>query len=188
MTEHLISMFIDDELDLEEKITFVESVHSDQSYKMEAVELLRLEQHLRQNPVENVPVIAIQSTRRKTRFLWLRPALVGLSCVAVAIFVWIMRTPNNQLAREQSAKSHRFIIYQPDISNAQITGSFTDWQPRTMSRIGNSGYWEAVLKLSSGEHRFVYILDGHRRIVDPTVPVREKDDFGGENSILSITL
>jgi hypothetical protein len=56
-----------------------------------------------------------------------------------------------------------------------------------MNRIGGSGYWETELELSSGEHRFVYILDDSRRIVDPTIPIREKDDFGGENSILSVT-
>jgi hypothetical protein len=42
MTEHFISMFIDDELDLDEKIEFVETLHSDASYKTEAVTLLRL--------------------------------------------------------------------------------------------------------------------------------------------------
>lgn len=188
MTGHLISMFIDDELDLEGKITFVESVHSDASYKMEAIELLCQEQHLRQKPVDGVPAIVIQPNRQKVRFQWLRPALVGLSCIAIAVFVWIWQSPNNQLVLRQPVKSHRFIIYQPDISSAQITGSFTDWKPRAMNHIGNSGYWETELELSSGEHRFVYILDGHRQIVDPTVPIREKDDFGGENSILSVTL
>ena len=55
-----------------------------------------------------------------------------------------------------------------------------------MQRIGSSGYWEINLPVPSGEHRFAYILDGDRRISDPTLPASEKDDFGGENSILSV--
>ena len=188
MMEHLISMFIDDELDLEEKITFVESVYSDVFYKMEAIELLKQEQCLRQDPAERVPVVITQPLRQRVRFLWPRFALMGLSCIAVAIFIWIVQHPGNESTFQPSVKSHRFIIYQPDISNAQIIGSFTAWRPKTMNRVGNSGYWEAELELSRGEHRFVYILDGHRRIADPTVLIREKDDFGGENSILSVTL
>jgi hypothetical protein len=55
-----------------------------------------------------------------------------------------------------------------------------------MKKSGASGYWEAVLEVPPGEHRLCYILEGRRRILDPTIPIREKDDFGGENSILSV--
>ena len=54
---------------------------------------------------------------------------------------------------------------------------------RGMAPIGNSGYWELRLELPFGEHRFAYILDGTKQITDPTLPVREKDDFGFENCI-----
>jgi hypothetical protein len=55
-----------------------------------------------------------------------------------------------------------------------------------MAPIGDSGYWELRLNLPYGEHRFAYILDGSQQVADPTVPVREPDDFGGENSILTV--
>ena len=32
------------------------------------------------------------------------------------------------------------------------------------------------------------IIEGRKRIPDPTIPIREKDDFGGENSILAINM
>lgn len=47
MKDHLISLFIDNELDLEEKIEFVEIVHNDTSFKDETVELLIQEKFLR---------------------------------------------------------------------------------------------------------------------------------------------
>ena len=80
------------------------------------------------------------------------------------------------------------MLYRPDVQQAEIAGSFTGWQPRPLRRLGASGYWEIVLDLPEGEHRFAYILEGSRRIADPTVPIREKDDFGGENSILAVSL
>ena len=55
-------------------------------------------------------------------------------------------------------------------------------------RSGASGYWEAVLEVPAGEHRLCYIIEGRIRIPDPTILIREKDDFGGENSILAVNM
>ena len=44
------------------------------------------------------------------------------------------------------------------------------------------------LEVPAGEHRLCYILEGGRRIPDPTIAIREKDDFGGENSILAVNM
>jgi hypothetical protein len=187
MTEHLISMFIDNELDLDEKIEFVETVHADTAYKEETVDFISQEKNLRTKPVDLIPPLVSQPSFRWWRLEWLRPLSIGLSCGLAIVFLWMVFTHDNQIAVNQTSKSHRFVIYRPDVASAEITGSFTGWQPRTMHRIGDSGYWEAELQVPSGEHRFVYILDGSRRITDPTVSIREKDDFGGENSILSIS-
>ena len=43
-----------------------------------------------------------------------------------------------------------------------------------------------ALDLQPGEYRYSFILDGSRRVADPTVWVREKDDFGAENSVLEV--
>jgi 1,4-alpha-glucan branching enzyme len=84
--------------------------------------------------------------------------------------------------------NHRFVLYQPDVSRVEISGSFLDWEAVPMKKSGTSGYWEVVLQLPAGEHRLCYILEGSRRIADPTIPIREKDDFGGENSILAVNM
>jgi 1,4-alpha-glucan branching enzyme len=85
-------------------------------------------------------------------------------------------------------RTHRFVLYQPDVDRVEITGSFLDWSAVPMKRSGTSGYWEAILDVPSGEHRLCYIIEGHERIPDPTISIREKDDFGGENSILIVNL
>jgi 1,4-alpha-glucan branching enzyme len=81
---------------------------------------------------------------------------------------------------------NRFVVYEPAANQVELTGSFTGWQRTPLQRIGTSGYWELTLPVPSGEHRFSYILDGDRQMADPTVPRRENDDFGGENSILNV--
>ena len=47
MNDFLISMFIDNELAIDEKIEFVEEVHGCEAFKDETVELLRQEKLLR---------------------------------------------------------------------------------------------------------------------------------------------
>ena len=55
-----------------------------------------------------------------------------------------------------------------------------------MKKTGSNGYWETTLEMPAGEHRLCYIIEGGKRIPDPTILAREKDDFGGENSILEV--
>jgi hypothetical protein len=57
-----------------------------------------------------------------------------------------------------------------------------------MTRAGAGDYWEITIDVPVGEHRFSYILEGDQRLADPTILIREKDDFGGENSILEVNL
>ena len=42
--------------------------------------------------------------------------------------------------------------------------------------------------MSAGEHRLCYIIEERKLILDPTIPVREGNDFGSENSILALNL
>ena len=47
MTEELISLYIDDALDFDDKIVFVEKIHDSKRYKDDTVELLTQEKALR---------------------------------------------------------------------------------------------------------------------------------------------
>ncbi len=55
-----------------------------------------------------------------------------------------------------------------------------------MQPAGSTGYWEITLEIPQGEHAFSYILDGDKILADPTISVREEDDFGTINSILVV--
>jgi len=179
--DEIISQFIDDELDMDEKIVFVERVHENREFKDESVQLLRLEKRLRGEVAARVPVLMSPPRR------WALPRLSlmgGLAVAACLALFYLM--PGGPTVREAPLADHRFVLYQPQATHIAITGSFTGWKAVPLRRIGDSGYWEISLTIPGGEHRFSYVVDGRERLPDPTVLAREPDDFGGKNSILQV--
>ena len=184
MKDYLISSYIDDELNLDEKIEFVETVHEKVSFKNDAVDLLHQETLIRGEVADRVPAVMFRAKRRVSIPLW-RPAGIFAAGLAAALLVMFFVTPQQE---QPLLTTYRFVLYQPDVNQVEITGSFLGWEAVSMKKSGASGYWEAILELPAGEHRLCYILEGRRRIPDPTIPIREKDDFGGENSILAVNM
>ena len=181
MEDYFISMFIDDELDLDEKIVFVEAVHSDKAFKDETIDFLQQEKVIGSEVVDQVPSVDVP-VRQKFRFPIWRPIGIFAAGLAAAMLMLFLTS----ISQERLSTSHRFVIYQPEVNQVEITGSFIGWKTLPMKRVGTSGYWVITLDLPEGEHRFSYILEGNRRLTDPTILSREHDDFGGENSILEV--
>ena len=71
MKSELISLFIDDELDLDDKVSFVETVHAEAVFKDETIELLNQEKMLRLDGVERVPEVLFKA---KTTLAFSTPA------------------------------------------------------------------------------------------------------------------
>jgi len=184
MKDYLISGYIDDELDLDEKIEFVETVYEQVAFKDDAVDLLHQEKQIRGKVADRVPSVTLREKRRFSIPLW-RPAGIFAAGLVAALLVMFFVTPQQE---QMMLTTHRFVLYQPDVNQVEITGSFLGWEAVAMKKSGTSGYWEAILEVPAGEHRLCYILEGGRRIPDPTIPIREKDDFGGENSILAVNI
>ena len=187
MKDHLISMFIDDELDLDEKIAFVETVHESRGYRDEAVDLLSQEKLLRGDMVDRVPAVQVK-TPVSFSFGWLRP-LAALSATVAMLAIFFLLVPRPATRTQRAAIEripHRFVLYLPQARQAQIVGSFTHWRPVPMHKLDKSGYWVLTMELPKGEHRYSYLVENGKRIADPTVLAREKDDFGGENSIIEV--
>lgn len=182
--EYLASMYIDNELNLEEKTWFVDKIQGDTIFYKDTRELLMQEKLLRRTP--DTSMIPEHPPRSAAFGDWviqfMKPLIFatgGFALAGLLLFVFATNpvTP---------ISLNRFVIYEPSANQVELVGSFTEWKRTAMAPIGNSGYWELRLELPFGEHRFAYILDGTKQITDPTLPVREKDDFGGENSILTV--
>jgi len=188
MKDYLISMFVDNELDLEEKIEFVETVHNSKPFKDETVELLDQEKLLQGDMVTAMPKVRMPVNRTEKTGLfrfWFAP-LSGFATALALVAAIVLLRPVPVISPEEL--QHRFVIYRPDVSKAEIVGDFTRWSPVPMEKIGNSGYWSVTLKLPTGEHRYSYLIDNKRQIADPTVLTHEQDDFGGKNSIIKVAV
>ncbi len=187
MKDHLISSFIDDELNLDEKIDFVETIHDDRRFKDETVDLLTQEKMLRGDMVGRVPAVQVKAPRTVSSG-WLRPvAALAATLAMVAVFFLLVPRPAQRLQQAAVERiPHRFVIYLPQARKAQLVGSFTHWRPVPMHRLDDTGYWVLTMALPAGEHRYSYLVENGKRIPDPTVLAREKDDFGGENSIIEV--
>jgi hypothetical protein len=185
MNDQLISQYIDDELSLQEKMDFIQALDAEPGFKGEALALLAAEKRLRADVVDFVPELRRVPRAVPRSIRWLRPlASTAAGLAAAAAVLWVAFTSQPQ----PSLQPHRFVIYQPAARTVELAGSFSDWKRIPLKAAGQSGYWETTLDLPQGEHRFSYIVEGERRVADPTVTVRESDDFGGENSILVVKL
>lgn len=182
MKDEWISQFIDDELTLDEKIDFVGEVHENEVFLEECLSLLHQEKRLREPLVRNIPLPAVPGYRRWSALLF--PSWRWAFILLFAGFALVLAR-NLYSPAEGKTVPYRFVVYQPEADRMEITGTFTGWKRIAMVQSGNSGYWEISLPLPPMEHRYTYVIDGERTLSDPTVPNREKDDFGGENSILA---
>jgi len=186
MKDYSISMFIDNELDLDEKIDFVEGVHRSSEFKDQTIELLEQEKQLKNDFSVRAPELKIPVKPREKRNifkLWV-PTFAGFATVCILLLGIFLYRP---VPVESAGELRRFVIYQPEAKQAEIIGNFTGWSPLAMEKIGNSGYWSISVKLLEGEYHYSYLLEDGRQIADPTILTRERDDFGGENSIIRVT-
>ena len=181
----LSSLFIDNELNLDEKKDFVDIIHNNRDFYEETVELIEQEKILVGDEVYPAPLKEFhEPSARGAGFFksLLRPMGLSLAATAALLLVfWTVRAPRI----EDPPRMNRFVIYRPDASRVEITGSFTGWEKVPLHEVGESGYWEITLELPRGVHRFTYILDGRTPFADPTVLACENDDFGGVDSIIN---
>ncbi len=190
METTLISQFIDDELSLSEKIDFIHWLQEDSNRLNETLVLLEQETCLRTPLPLNRPVISLKDIPAERRswldvFRWKHLVSVAAALLLV-IGIWYRPMPLPNGPSAPLSVSHRFVIYAPEVRQVEIAGSFSDWRPVPMHPIGAEGYWELVLTMQPGEYRYTVMIDRNIRMPDPTVPLREADDFGAANSILRI--
>lgn len=178
MKELLISEFIDNELQLSEKKVFVQEVAGDPSFSDEVIEMIDFEMQLRSEVDVETPEIDIP-VKRKNRW----PVLSVIASAAMLMVAVLWPRPELVTVAESELRN-RFVIYAPEASSLHLTGTFTQWQKLKMHQIADTGYWEAVLPLKAGEHRYNFIVNNTDEIVDPTAAFTESDDFGGQSSVL----
>src|SRR5512137_168221 len=135
--DYLISMFIDDELCLDEKIDFVERVHGNAEFKDDTISLLNQEKILRTETSDPKP-LRQAAPLKASRFFMPRPlrtAAVALATTVIvlsSVFFW----QHGHRTQPVSIEPYRFVIYEPDARQVEITGSFTGWKKVSLEKRG----------------------------------------------------
>jgi hypothetical protein len=187
-SDFIISLFLDNELSLDEKIEFVQRCHGEAAFREDALVLLEQEKLLRAEP-PGVPASIAMPPREPRALRFPRPITLIAATLALAVLGLsgaLLRPQAGSVPVSERALStaHRFVLYDPSAAQVEIAGSFTDWQKVELEPLHQSGYWEITLAIPPGDHNYTYILDGSKKIADPTAPVSASDDFGGQNSLL----
>ncbi len=189
--DHYISMYIDDELSLDEKILFVKFLSSDRIYVDDTLSMIEQEKSLH-SVINHKFKGSVTAKPKKGGYL----SKAGLAIAASLILFFSVLVGVNYYSEDKTqlqvtselnqSTTHRFVIYLQDSSQVEILGSFTDWQKVPLHPTGTDGYWEVNLELPKGEHRYTFVVDNEKLMPDPTISARESDDFGSINSILVV--
>ncbi len=80
-----------------------------------------------------------------------------------------------------------FVTLYPRATHVQLAGDFNGWQPTAtpMDRVGDSGVWQAKMKLPEGTYRYRLVVDGQWQ-QDPYNERTEMNPFGELNSLVEI--
>jgi len=80
-----------------------------------------------------------------------------------------------------------FVTLYPRARSVQIAGDFNNWQPAAtpMVRIGETGVWQAKMKLPHGTYRYRLVVDGQWQ-QDPYNERTEVNPYGELNSVVEI--
>ncbi len=130
------------------------------------------------------------SWRERLRILWPRgvrwvaPALAGAAAaLVVAVGVpWSTRSP----ADERVAVT--FEVHAPGARNVALVGSFTGWRPGEIALEGPdaTGHWTATVRLPSGRHEYLFLVDGREWLSDPRASLHRPDGFGRTNALIEL--
>ena len=80
-----------------------------------------------------------------------------------------------------------FVTLYPRAETVAIAGDFNNWQPATtpMQRVGETGVWQAKMKLPHGTYRYRLVVDGQWQ-QDPYNERSELNPYGEYKSILEV--
>jgi hypothetical protein len=88
---------------------------------------------------------------------------------------------------EEPLVVHQFTYYQKGIKSIALVGEFNDWNADSTALTEVSpGVWTVSLRLRPGVYEYQFILDGTKRVTDPTMP-QASSDFGSPNSVVTVS-
>lgn len=86
-------------------------------------------------------------------------------------------------------RSVQFVLVAPGAARVTLVGEFNDWdeQATPLRRLSGDGLWSVSLPLQPGRYLYMFVVDGTRWVADPDAPPALEDDFGVQNSVVTVT-
>ncbi|MCL4476995.1 MAG: glycogen-binding domain-containing protein, partial [Nitrospirae bacterium] len=80
-----------------------------------------------------------------------------------------------------------FRLKYPEAKRVNIVGSFNQWDKDkdALSGPDADGVWSITLPMKDGRYEYLFLTDGEKWMLDPSVPSAD-DVFGGRNSVIHI--
>lgn len=80
-----------------------------------------------------------------------------------------------------------FRLKYPEAKWVAIIGSFNQWDKDKddLSGPDADGIWSITMPLKDGRYEYLFLIDGEKWMMDPSVPSAD-DGFGGRNSVIHI--
>ncbi|NOY08443.1 MAG: hypothetical protein GXP33_06350 [Spirochaetes bacterium] len=119
--------------------------------------------------------------RRLHRVMSAAAAVVIIFLSSIFLFSYIQNSKTEVLVK--------FSLTAPEARSVSVVGDFNNWQPSPLipEGSGKNGIWELRIKLKKGRvYTYNFLIDGKTWIPDPASPIKVKDDFGGESSLIHI--
>jgi hypothetical protein len=81
----------------------------------------------------------------------------------------------------------QFTFYEKGLKSVAVVGSFNNWDAEStpMTEV-SEGVWSVSVPLRPDIYQYQFILDGEKRVTDPSAP-EVASDFGSPNSIVTVT-
>lgn len=116
--------------------------------------------------------------------------LAGLAvAAATGLVMWLLppRALPNAGPAAHGAMTVQFVVVAPGAESVALVGDFNDWDARlTPMRVEPDGrLWTVTIPLSTGRHRYAFLVNGARWLADPSAP-RAQDDFGAPSSVVTV--
>lgn len=125
--------------------------------------------------------------------LTFRPLQVlPVATCALALLVLGVLHMNPDAVRNETVNMHnvRFVLHDAGMNakTVSVIGSFNGWEAgrSVMWYDEQQGVWTLEAVLPSGDHEYMFLVDGERLVPDPQAAMSRDDGFGNKNSILFV--
>ena len=82
----------------------------------------------------------------------------------------------------------QFVLVAPGAQTVVLVGDFNDWQAGAtpLRAVASGRVWTVEVPLTTGRHRYAFVVDDESWVPDPSAPRAPGDDFGTPSSVVTV--